>query len=254
MSRYFIELAYKGTAYSGFQVQQNANTVQAEIEKAFKTLHRAPVELTGSSRTDAGVHALQNFFHFDFEEDIHPQFIYKMNALLPRDIVVSRVVPMPLSAHSRFDAQSREYVYHIHCFKDPFRQSTSLYYPYKLDLELMQQAAELLKQQTAFFAFSKTNTQVKNFNCTVLKSRWVKEGDTLLYNIEANRFLRGMVRAITATLLKIGRHKLSLLEFENLFTVKRKAGYSVPAHGLFLAKVNYPPNYFPASGLPFTAF
>lgn len=254
MSRYFIEVAYKGTNYSGFQVQENANTIQAEIEKAFKTIHRNSVELTGSSRTDAGVHAFQNFFHFNYEEAIHPQFIYKMNALLPQDIVLKNILQMPLSAHSRFDAASREYIYNIHRFKDPFIQTTSLYFPYKLHIELMNEASELLKQQTNFFAFSKTNTQVKNFNCRIIKSEWKIGESTLTYNIEANRFLRGMVRAITATLLKIGRNKLLMSDFENLFTEDKKAGYSVPAHGLFLTKVNYPQNYFPASGLPFTAF
>src|SRR6266498_881543 len=213
MPRYFIEVAYRGTNYSGFQVQENANTIQAEIEKAFKTLHRNSAALTGSSRTDAGVHALQNFFHFDYDEAINPQFAYKMNALLPQDIVVKNIFEMASSAHSRFDAISREYIYYIHRFKDPFAQSTSLYFPYRLDIELMQQASELLKQQTNFFAFSKTNTQVKNFNCSILKSKWAVEANSLTYTIEANRFLRGMVRAITATLLKIGRDKLSIEEF-----------------------------------------
>ena len=254
MSRYFIEIAYKGSNYSGFQVQENANTIQAEVEKAFKTIHRNPVELTGSSRTDAGVHALQNFFHFDYAEGINPQFIYKMNALLPHDIAVKNLFHMPSTAHSRFDATSREYIYSIHRFKDPFLQTTSLYFPFTLDLERMNQASELLKKQTNFFAFSKTNTQVKNFNCKIIKSEWVEGENTLIYNIEANRFLRGMVRAIAATLLKIGRHKLSMADFEKLFTEDKKAGYSVPAHGLFLNKVKYTQNYFPVSGLPFTAF
>jgi tRNA pseudouridine38-40 synthase len=254
MSRYFIELAYKGTNYSGFQVQRNANTIQAEIERAFTTLHRNPVRLTGSSRTDAGVHALQNFFHFDYEEEINPQFIYKMNALLPQDVVVKKIWLMPTNAHSRFDATSREYTYNIRRVKDPFLQTTSLHFPYKLDIDLMQQTSELLMQQINFFAFSKTNTQVKNFNCRIMKSQWTIEENTLTYNIEANRFLRGMVRAITATLLKIGRHKLSMSEFDNFFSQEIKAGYSVPAHGLFLTKVNYPQNYFPLSGFAFTAF
>jgi tRNA pseudouridine38-40 synthase len=254
MPRYFIEVAYKGTNYSGFQVQENANTIQAEIEKTFRTIHRNPVELTGSSRTDAGVHALQNFFHFDYEEPLNPQVIYKMNALLPQDIAVKGLFQMSPSAHSRFDARSREYLYNIHRFKDPFLQATSLYFPYKLDMERMHHASDLLKQQTNFFAFSKTNTQVKNFNCKIARSEWIIGKGTLIYNIEANRFLRGMVRAITATLLKIGRHKLSISDFEKLFVEEKKAGYSVPAHGLFLTKVNYPQNYFPASGLPFTAF
>src|SRR6476659_9083278 len=131
MPRYFIELAYKGTKYSGFQAQENANTIQAEVEKAFQTIHRQPVGLTGSSRTDAGVHALQNFFHFDYDTTIHPQFIYKMNSLLPKDIAVKNLFHMTQEAHSRFDATSREYLYHIHSFKDPFLQASSLYFPYK---------------------------------------------------------------------------------------------------------------------------
>lgn len=245
MSRYFIEVAYKGTNYSGFQVQENANTIQAEIEKAFGTVHRNGVELTGSSRTDAGVHAHQNFFHFDYQLPLNPQFIYKMNAVLPQDIAVKGLFQMSSSAHSRFDAISREYLYRIHRFKDPFIPATSLYFPYKLDIEKMHHASELLKQQTNFFAFSKTNTQVKNFNCKIVKSEWIVGENTLTYNIEANRFLRGMVRAITATLLKIGRHKLSISDLEKLFTEEKKSGYSVPAHGLFLNKVKYPQNYFP---------
>lgn len=254
MPRYFIEVAYKGTNYSGFQVQENANTIQAEIEKAFKTIHRAPANLTGSSRTDAGVHAHQNFFHFDYELPLNPHFVYKMNALLPQDIAVRSLFHMPSTAHSRFDATSREYIYNVYRFKDPFLQATSFYFPYKLDMQLMHQASELLKQQTNFFAFSKANTQVKTFSCRIIRSHWTVEETTLTYNIEANRFLRGMVRAITATLLKIGRHKLLMSDFEKLFKEERKAGYSVPAHGLFLTKVNYPENYFPASGAPFTAF
>jgi tRNA pseudouridine38-40 synthase len=246
MSKYFIEVSYKGTNYSGFQVQENANTIQSEIEKAFKILHRNTVSLTGSSRTDAGVHALQNYFHFDYEAGIHSQFIYKMNALLPRDIVIKNILQMPSSAHSRFDAISREYVYNIHTFKNPFLQSTSFYFPYKLNIELMSEASELLKRQTNFFAFSKTNTQVKNFSCIIMKSEWIIGKNVLTYTIEANRFLRGMVRAITATLLKIGRDKLSIQDFEKFFISERKAGYAVPAHGLFLAEVKYAENYFPA--------
>src|SRR5689334_11687050 len=155
MQRYFLEVAYKGTHYSGFQRQNNANTIQAEIEKAFHTLHRQPVSLTGSSRTDAGVHALQNYFHFDCEIDMHPQFVYKMNAILPPDIVIKQLYKMTAGAHSRFDAINREYEYRIYRIKNPFLQDTAFYYPYKLDMGLMQQAAELIKDQTNFFAFAK---------------------------------------------------------------------------------------------------
>jgi tRNA pseudouridine38-40 synthase len=254
MARYFLEVAYKGTRYSGFQVQENSNTIQAEVEKAFQTFQRIPIQLTGSSRTDAGVHALQNYFHFDFEEEIHPKFLYKINAILPADVVVKNIFPVSDESHSRFDAISREYIYKLHNFKDPFLTNTSLYYPYKLDFGAMQEGASFLKTQQNFFPFSKTNTQVKNFNCTILRSEWSFNGDQFTYNIEANRFLRGMVRLITATLLKIGRGSYSFDELKNLFEINGKCGYSVPAHGLYLQKVAYPINYFPASALSFTRF
>jgi tRNA pseudouridine38-40 synthase len=244
MQRYFLEVAYKGTNYSGFQRQENANTVQAEIEKAFHTLHRQPVYLTGSSRTDAGVHALQNYFHFDFEPEVHPQFTYKMNAILPTDIVIKELYRMPPNAHARFDATSREYEYRIYRSKNPFLQETAFYYPYKLNMDLIEQAAEIIKKETNFFAFSKTNTQVNNYNCTISKSRWICKDDLLIYNIEANRFLRGMVRLVTASILKTGRGALSLRQLQSLFHTNNKCGYSVPAHGLFLKSVNYPQHYF----------
>ena len=254
MNRYFMEVAYKGTRYSGFQVQENANTIQSEVEKAFQTLHRQPVQLTGSSRTDAGVHAYQNFFHFDFAGAVHPQAVYKLNAILPEDIVVKNIFPMPVEAHSRFDAVSRKYVYRIHRFKNPFLKNASLYYPYKLNIEALQDGAAFIKKQTTFFAFAKTNTQVSNFNCTILKSSWDTQENELHYQIEANRFLRGMVRLITATLLKLGRQQITYSQFCQLFNTDGKCGFSVPAHGLFLQKVEYPENFFPASSLRFTEF
>jgi tRNA pseudouridine38-40 synthase len=252
MARYFIEVSYEGTRYSGFQVQENSNTVQAEVEKAFLTIQRTPVQLTGSSRTDAGVHALQNFFHFDFEGQIHPQALYKFNAILPKDIAVKNIFRVATGAHSRFDALSREYVYKIHRFKNPFLADRSLFYPYVLNYNLIQEGAAFLKTQQNFFAFSKTNTQVKNFNCTITRSEWELKENMFIYNIEGNRFLRGMVRLITATLLKLGRGKISLPEFQNLFEAEQKCGFSIPSHGLYLKRVVYPQNYFPITALRFT--
>jgi tRNA pseudouridine38-40 synthase len=254
MSRYFLELAYRGTAYSGFQTQENANSVQAEVEKALSILHRRAFRLTGSSRTDAGVHAFQNFFHFDDEYGLHPQAVYKLNAILPKDIVIRNIWQMPEHAHARFDALSREYSYYVHRFKNPFLENQSLYYPYRLNLSAMQEASSVIRNQTNFFPFAKTNTQVKNFNCTILKATWAEEGERLVFTIEANRFLRGMVRLVTASLLKVGREKMSMVEFESLFTDNRKSGGSAPAHALFLKRVGYPENYFPASTAPFTVF
>ena len=254
MARYFLEVAYKGTAYSGFQIQENANTIQAEVEKALQVLHRQTVQLTGSSRTDAGVHAFQNFFHFDFQPSVHPQAVYKLNAILPGDIAVKNLYLMPDDAHSRFDAISREYVYKIHRFKDPFLKGLSFYYPYKINLNVMQEAAAFLNEQTDFSGFSKTNTQVNNFNCTIIKSRWLADEEKLQFEIEANRFLRGMVRMLTATFLKLGREKISFSEFKRFFQQDGKAPLSVPAEGLYLKHVNYPKNFLRSSMLPFTEF
>jgi tRNA pseudouridine38-40 synthase len=156
MPRYFLEVAYDGTRYSGFQKQENSNTIQSEVENAFYTLQRKGVVLTGSSRTDAGVHALQNYFHFDFEEDLHDQFLYKANAILPEDIVLKSICLKPNEAHARFDAVSREYEYRIYTRKNPFLKNYGLYYPYKLDFHKLNQAAVLIKDQTSFFSFSKT--------------------------------------------------------------------------------------------------
>lgn len=243
MPRYFIELAYRGTRYSGFQVQENADTIQSEVEKAFAVLHRRPVKLTGSSRTDAGVHALQNYFHFD-DEGVHPALVYKMNAILPPDIVIKAVHLVHPEAHSRFDAISREYEYRIVRSKNPFLKGLAFHFPYKIDIDRMNEAAELVKGQKNFFAFSKTNTQVKSFECRVEVSRWMLSDELMVYNVKGNRFLRGMVRLLTASLLKVGRGTWTVEEFSGLFSGDKKCGYSVPADGLFLKAVEYPGGYF----------
>ncbi len=241
MPRYFLEVSYKGTAYSGFQSQKNANTIQAEVETAFEILQKERLVMTGSSRTDAGVHALQNFFHFDYDGTINPKFVYKINAILPPDIVVKNIRRVNDEAHCRFDALSREYKYYIYQQKNPFLADRAYYFPFKLDVPLMQQAAEILKEYNDFSSFSKRNTQVKTFQCTILESRWLNENDCLVYNVKANRFLRGMVRALTATMLKVGRGKISLEGFRQIIEAKdcTKASFAVPAHGLFLVSVQY---------------
>ncbi len=246
MSRYFLEISYKGTAFSGFQTQDNAVTVQSELEKAIAVLQRTQVSLTGSSRTDAGVHALQNYFHFDFVGELHPQFVYKLNAILPPDIVLHKLIGVGEEAHSRFDALSREYKYFIYWSKDPFLRDRAYYYPYKLDLERMQLAAALLREYQDFTSFSKRNTQVKTFHCRLELSEWKEEENCLVYHVRGNRFLRGMVRALTATMLKVGRGKISLDEFRAIIEARdcTKASFAVPPHGLFLLRVHYPDAYF----------
>ena len=187
--RYFLELLYKGTHYSGFQVQQNTpDTVQQEVEKAFATLHRQPVTMTGSSRTDTGVHALQNFFHFDFEGPIENTLRYKMNAILPKDIVVKNIYAVGPEAHCRFDALARSYNYHIYRDKDPFLADRAYYFPYALALDKMQEAAAIIKTYTDFTSFSKRNTQVKTFLCNIIESSWAQQGDQLIYRVKPTAF------------------------------------------------------------------
>jgi tRNA pseudouridine38-40 synthase len=252
MPRYFLEVSYKGTGYSGFQQQDNANSIQAEVEKAILILLKEKVVLTGSSRTDAGVHALQNYFHFDTALSVdqwnsitgEAQFIYKMNAILPAGIVVKKLIQVKENAHCRFDALNREYNYFIYKTKNPFLSDRAFFFPYRLDLEKMRIAADLVKQYSDFTSFSKRNTQVKTFNCEIQQSEWVIENNCLVYKVKANRFLRGMVRALTATMLMVGRNKISIERFRHIIEAKdcTKATFAVPSHGLFLVAVNYPKN------------
>jgi tRNA pseudouridine38-40 synthase len=246
MPRYFLEVAYKGTNYSGFQIQQNANSIQREIENAFRTIQKEKISLTGSSRTDAGVHALQNFFHFDFDGVVDSHLSYKMNAILPDDIAIIKLILVNSTAHCRFDAMSREYKYFIYRHKDPFLKERAYYFPYKLNIGAMQEAAEIIKNYDDFTSFSKRNTQVKSFICEIGDSKWDCEGDCLVYYVKANRFLRGMVRALVATMLQIGREKMTIDEFKKVIEERNctTARFGAPPRGLFLVAVNYPEKYF----------
>lgn len=241
MPRYFIEISYKGSNYSGFQKQHNANSVQAEVEKALEIFYRQKFELTGSSRTDAGVHALQNFFHFDCDREIEDGS-YNLNAILPDDIVAKRIFMVAEDAHCRFDAISREYRYYIYQQKDPFLQDRACYVPYPIDLALLQQAAGEILKHTDFTSFSKRNTQVKSFNCNIYTSEWIQEADCLIYKVKANRFLRGMVKGLVGTMLLIGKKKISFEEFKDIIKSRdcSNADFSVPSTGLFLCKVLFP--------------
>jgi tRNA pseudouridine38-40 synthase len=243
MSRYFIELMYKGTNYAGFQVQKNANTVQAEVEKALKIFYKDTFELTGSSRTDTGVHALQNYFHFDTAEafEYNKQHIYNLNAILPADIVLKSIRKVKDDAHCRFDAIRRQYGYYLYKKKDPFLADRAFYYPYKLDMELLQQAAYILKEYEDFTSFSKKNTQVNNFLCNIAESTWITHKNTIEYQVAGNRFLRGMVRALVGTMLKVGTGKTSIKQFREIIESKncRNADFSVPGQGLFLKRIIY---------------
>jgi tRNA pseudouridine38-40 synthase len=246
MPRYFIEVAYKGTNYAGVQIQQNANSVQAEIEKALEIYFKTRFELICSSRTDAGVHAYKNYFHFDSEvlpvQEQLNKMVYNLNAILPPDIVIKKIFPVNPKAHSRFDAISREYKYFIYQEKNPFLSDWAFYYPYRLDIDRLRQAAQVLINYNDFTAFSKRNTQVKTFTCKIIKSNWVKEENQIVYNVIANRFLRGMVRGLVGTMLKAGSGKITIDDFIKVIESKdcSNADFSVPPQGLVLLNVSYP--------------
>ena len=245
MPRYFIEVAYKGTNYAGFQIQDNANTIQSEIEKAFSTYFRIGFSLTGSSRTDAGVHAKQNFFHFDsdhFKDEFDfTKPIYHLNAILPLDIVIKSINPVNESAHCRFDAKSRTYEYLIYQNKDPFLQDMAFFYPFNLDAELLQALASELTKHSNFESFSKRSTQVHTFNCNIYSSEWIFNKGMLTYRVTANRFLRGMVKGLVGTMLKSASKNQSINQFQTIITSKNPAmvDFSVPSHGLTLLQVNF---------------
>ncbi|MEO8771866.1 MAG: tRNA pseudouridine(38-40) synthase TruA [Ferruginibacter sp.] len=244
MARYFMEVFYKGTHYAGFQVQKNANSIQAEIEKALKVYLRTEVELTGSSRTDTGVHALQNYFHFDFESEQKydlDKTAYRLNAILPDDIVIKKIKEVDAKAHCRFDAKFRTYEYTIYYSKDPFLADRCYFYPYKLDMALLNEAATILKTYRNFEAFSKRNTQVKSFECELYTSEWLTRDNTIIYRVSGNRFLRGMVKGLVGTMLKVGKGKTTIPEFIKIIESKDSAlvDFSVDAHGLTLVAVQY---------------
>lgn len=271
MPRYFIEVSYKGTAYSGFQIQNNAVTIQSEVEKALRIFFKQTFSLTGSSRTDAGVHALQNYFHFDTNQSLRTlgknnnsnelqtlkvsspegdlsadkaaleEAVYHLNAILSKYIVIKRIFQVEENAHCRFDAITREYKYFIYRNKNPFLQDRAYYFPYNLDIHKLNEASDLLAKHNDFTSFSKRNTQVNNFICDIKKSEWVVENSTLIYSVKANRFLRGMVKGLVGTMIRVGNNKISLDQFAGIINNRdcSKADFSVPSHALFLMSVSY---------------
>jgi tRNA pseudouridine38-40 synthase len=242
--RYFLEIAYRGTLYAGWQVQKNAkNTVQGLLHQALGYVLGQETETTAGGRTDAGVHCKSQFVHFDSEIVIDKEkFLFKLNRCLPEDIWVSKLWQVKNTSHARFDALSRSYEYHISLEKNPFAQGLMLRYWQKLDITAMNEAANILLQHTDFECFSKVNTDVKTFQCQIYKAVWEQEANNLVFYITANRFLRGMVRAIVGTLLDVGRCKTSLADFEQIILSKKRtaAGRNVPPDGLFLVAVRYP--------------
>ncbi|MEZ4837966.1 tRNA pseudouridine(38-40) synthase TruA [Flavobacterium sp.] len=241
--RYFIKLAYNGTNYHGWQSQPNAVTIQETLEKALSLLFKNKIEIVAAGRTDAGVHAREMFAHFDYNDEISSSFwVPKLNSFLPKDIVIYSIFKVDAEAHARFDAIERTYEYHIHSAKDAFINELSWYHFYPLKLEKMNQAAKILLDYTDFECFSKVNTDVFTFNCTIKNAIWQQNENNLVFTITADRFLRNMVRAIVGTMINIGQEKIDPEQLRTIIESKNRsqAGFSAPAHGLYLTQISYP--------------
>ena len=257
--RYFITLSYDGTAYHGWQVQPNGDSVQGQLQRGLSLLLRHDVQVTGAGRTDTGVHARMMVAHFDlpstesFDGFCIPgadpaeldtrQLVYKLNKLLPRDIAVQDVRPVADDMHARFSAISRTYHYYIHTQKSPFDRYYSCLMPYQLDFGLMNESARILMEYEDFGAFCKSHADVKTTLCHVTAAEWHQTSATTWYfEITANRFLRNMVRAVVGTLVEVGRGRLTIEEFRRVIEGKRRsdAGESMPGNALFLERIAYP--------------
>ncbi len=252
MPRYFIQLAYNGTNYHGWQVQDNTTqTIQQILQDKLSIILNQKIELVGCGRTDTGVHAKDYYAHFDTDiKALHSSegnYVFKFNKILPKDIAIKSIFLVKDDASSRFAAESRTYDYFIHRHKNPFLNEGSLYVFGNLNMELMNEAAAHLCSVTDFTSFSKVNTQTFTNNCTVTVAQWIKlSDDEFVFKITANRFLRNMVRAIVGTLLEVGKGKITLAEFKAIVANKNRsdAGTSAPAHALYLVDIYYPKTIF----------
>ena len=241
--RYFLELSYNGKAYHGWQIQPNAISVQEILEKALSTILKIKISTMGAGRTDAGVHASQMFAHFDFDNKIESKdLVYKLNSFLPKDISVISIFEVKPEMHARFYATSRTYHYKISTSKNVFDYDFAYQVQLPLDVEAMNEACKILFQYKDFQCFSKSNTDVKTYNCDIKEAYWTNKEDQLIFVITADRFLRNMVRAIVGTMVNIGLGKLKPEDLHQIITSKNRseAGFSVPAHGLYLVEIVYP--------------
>jgi tRNA pseudouridine38-40 synthase len=241
--RYFIELSYNGSAYHGWQNQPKAISVQEVLEHALTLLLKDTVSIMGAGRTDTGVHASQMFAHFDTNEDFNAiNLIFKLNSFLPKDIAIHDIFKVKADAHARFNALSRQYLYRISLKKNVFNVDAAYYIKQDLNVEKMNEASKVLFHYKDFQCFSKVNTDVKTYHCDIMKAEWFFENDELHFVIKADRFLRNMVRAIVGTMINIGLGKISIEDLHTIIKSKNRseAGFSVPAHALYLTQVNYP--------------
>ena len=240
--RYFIELSYNGTNYHGWQKQLNSNSVQEELTKCISILLKEEVEIIAAGRTDSGVHAEQMFAHFDFEGDFETEILLtKLNGFLPNEISVHQIFKVDDNANARFDAISRTYQYYITNEKSPFNKNIYLHYK-TLDIDAMNLACKYLLGKQDFTSFSKLHTQTHTNDCDVMMANWQQQENELIFTIKADRFLRNMVRAIVGTLLEVGEEKIIAEKIKEIIAKKdsSEAGVSVPAHALFLTKIEYP--------------
>ncbi len=244
--RFFIRLSYKGSSFHGWQIQQNAHSVQAELNAALRTVLGEAIETTGAGRTDTGVHARNYMAHFDSEKltgiNDFSTVIYRLNGLLPNDIAVHALTAMPPEAHARFDAVQRTYKYYIETAKNPFTCDYAAFFPYEFDVENMNEAAKVLLEYRDFTSFAKLHTDTKTNDCRILEASWEKSGSQLVFTITADRFLRNMVRAIVGTLIDVGRGKITVDAVRTIIEKKDRgaSGASVPAKGLCLVDIKYP--------------
>ncbi len=241
--RFFIELSYNGKVYHGWQNQPNAISVQEVLEKALSTILKTDIAIMGAGRTDAGVHASQMFAHFDLESDIKSKdLIYKLNSFLPKDIAITDIFKVKPEAHTRFDALSRTYHYKISTSKNVFDYDFAYEVQLPLNVDAMNAACEILFQYKDFQCFSKSNTDVKTYNCDIKAAYWTQNSNELIFTITADRFLRNMVRAIVGTMVNIGLGKLKPEVLHDIIASKNRsnAGFSAPANGLYLVEIVYP--------------
>lgn len=247
--RFFFEVSYKGTNYNGWQSQKNGVGVQAVLEDVLTKIFRTKIEIVGSGRTDAGVHCQQQFFHTDIENEFDLQDLkHRLNSFLPQDIAIHSIRPVSPKANARYDATGRTYQYRIVREKDPLAYGFSWHFFKPLNIQTMNDAAALLLGKQDFECFSKVNTDVNHFLCEIKTAEWKEDGNNLIFTISANRFLRGMVRAIVGTLINVGTETISIHEFKNIVQSRdrKKAGANVPPQGLFLVSVTYPDKIFSA--------
>ena len=245
--RYFLDISYIGTAYAGWQIQQNAIGIQQVLNEKLTVLLREEVVCNASGRTDAGVHAVQQIVQFDTEKAIDAyKWLLQLNSLLPQDIVANDVYKVIPEASARFDALSRTYHYKISQKRNPFLLKRALFIYKELDLNKINEAAKQLLLHEDFESFSKVHTDVNHFRCTISEAAMKRDGDQILFVIKANRFLRGMVRTIVGTLIEVGLGKLSIEDFNNIIIKKDRkyAGQSVSADGLYLFHVEYPAHIY----------